>query len=565
MVRQNNKSTPVWAAAYSPGLDVNFVPQPQAVHDLFFTSAAKHEGVICTDFMGKKLTYGHMHTLVKQVAAALQAQGVGKGSRVGLMLPNSPYYIACFYGVLATGATVVNFNPLYTTEQVRHQVEDSGVTHLFTLNLKKLCGKVFPLLEERELPLKKVIVCPLQYILPPVPSLLFRVLKIHEIQFFQNTKKITSFDTFIKKSGAFKPVALNPQQDLALLQYTGGTTGVPKGVMLTHANITANAQQILAWLGAVHPPKAGEISLCILPFFHVFAMQVNLNLCIARGCTLVLLPRPEMPKILAAIKRTRPSLMAGVPTLFNALSNVKGMGTKHDLSCLRYCISGGAALPAEVRARFMQQTGCVLSEGYGLSETSPVLTCNPLHEGGGKAGSIGVPLPATEIEIRNLDNPAKPVALGERGEVVARGPQIMAGYWQNEAETQAVLKNGWLHTGDVGYMDADGFVFITDRLKEMINTNGYKVYPRMIEEVMYRHPAVLEVAAVGVPHPQKGEAPKVFVALKNGTQATTEELMAYAHENLNPFERPVAIEIRDALPKTLIGKISKKDLLTEQV
>jgi long-chain acyl-CoA synthetase len=347
---------------------------------------------------------------------------------------------------------------------------------------------------------------------------------------------------------------------LAAISYTGGTTGTPKGAMLTHANLSANVEQVVSWAGALDFGK--ERVMAILPFFHVFAMTVVMNFGVSRASEIILVPKFELNETLKLINSVKPTLMPGVPTLFNAILNHRKIKS-YDLSALKFCMSGGAALPVEVKRGFEAITGCKLVEGYGLSETSPVATVNP-PAGPFKDGSIGMPLPGTLISIRSLDDSTKELGLNEDGEICIAGPQVMPGYWQKPEETREVFVGEFFKTGDIGHMDEDGFVYIVDRLKDMINCSGFKVYPRRVEEALYEHEAVEEVIVIGIPNKHRGEAPKAFVKLHEGKQATPQQLMEHLRPKLSKIEMPEEIELRQSLPKTMIGKLSKKELKAEE-
>jgi long-chain acyl-CoA synthetase len=355
-------------------------------------------------------------------------------------------------------------------------------------------------------------------------------------------------------------VPVDPRRDIAVLQYTGGTTGLPKGAMLSHYNLVANALQCLSWFPDSEPGR--ERVLAVLPFFHVFAMTVALNLSIATGAEITLMPQLDIKSLLAAIRRKRPTTMPGVPTLFTALYS-HADAPNFDLSSLKSCISGGAPLPAEVKARFEALAKSTVVEGYGLSETSPVACCNPLR-GVNKTGSVGLPMPGTTIEILSLDDPATVLPQGERGEIAISGPQVMQGYWHNPEATQAVLAAGRLRTGDVGYLDGDGYLFIVDRIKDIIIASGYKIYPRNVEDAIYRHPKVAECIVLGVKDPYRGETVKAYVVPIPGARLDAAELLAFLADKLSPIEMPKQFEFRQSLPKTLIGKPSKKALLEEE-
>ena len=551
---------PPWAAIYPDGLDWRLAPVLEPVQGLLEDAVRAWPERPCLEFLGRRYTYAEVGDLASRVAKGLQHLGLRKGDRVGLCLPNSPFFVASYFGALKAGATVVNFNPLYTEDEIREQITDSGVTVMVTLDLKALYPKVAPAL--RTTGLRTVVVCSLSDALPPARGWLFQVFKRGEIAPVPQNLMNVPFDLLTANGDDPEPVEIDPATDVAVLQYTGGTTGRPKGAMLTHAALRTNAEQVRRWLATVSDGEAPERILAVLPFFHVFAMTAVMNLGLATGSELLLKPRFELEALLRAIHLERPTLFPAVPTLYAAINRHPDL-ERYDLTSIRYCVSGGAPLPIEVKRRFEDLTGCVLVEGYGLTEASPVAACNPPWAEN-RAGAIGVPLPGTEIEVRSLDNPAHPVADGEKGEVVVRGPQVMTGYWNRPEETLEVLEGGWLRTGDVGHMDGDGYVFLTDRLKEVILCSGYNVYPRIIEDTLYEHPAVAEAVVIGIQDDYRGEAPKAFVTLREGADAGEEDLLAYAQARLNPIERPVALEIREELPKTLIGKLSKKELMAEE-
>lgn len=516
----------------------------------------------CLDFLGRSYSYTEVGDLVARAARGLQDLGVTKGTRVALFLPNTPYYVVCYFAVMKLGGIVVNVNPLYAEEEVHELLADSGAAFAVTLDLKLLLPKLVSALGRCSL--KKVIVGTMGEILRFPTRQLFAIAKRGELaKVPAGDDRFFRFSKLIDNDGAFTPAEV-VIGDVAVLQYTGGTTGVPKGAMLTHGSISANASQLHRWFIGV---RSGEQRvLAVLPLFHVFAMTVNMHLAIRIAAEIILLPRFEIETLLKTIARKRPTFFPGVPTLFNALLHYPKL-ERYDLSCIENCISGGAGLPLPVRVGFENLTGGRLFEGYGLSEASPVVTCNPIT-GLGKPGSIGLPLPGTEIVIRSLDAPQdgrdQEVPLGEKGEICLKGPQVMAGYWQRPEASAETLRHGWLHTGDVGFMDADGYTYLIDRLKEVIVTGGYKVYPRHIEEAIHRHPAVAEVTVCGVPDSYRGEVPKAFVKLKDGEDLTAEALHAFLADKLSPMEMPRQVEFRDALPKTIIGKLSKKELIAEE-
>ncbi len=511
----------------------------------------------CIDFLGKRYSYAEIGKLVDRAAKGFQDLGVGPGVNVGLLLPNTPYFIICYYAVLKIGGRVVNFNPLYVAEEIERQVRDSETRILVTLDLRILLPKASASLDETGL--ETVIVCPMSDILPFPKNYLFAFARRGEVARMPKDGRHKRFEALIDNAGDCIAAKIKPRTDVAVLQYTGGTTGIPKGAMLTHANIAINARQIALWFP--EQEEGADRILGVLPLFHVFAMTSVMNLGILAAAELVLVPRFDLDQTLNMIDDKRITLMPGVPTIYNAINQHPSL-KRFDLSSMKYCISGGAALPVEVKREFEALTGCKLVEGYGLSETSPVATCNPLKSG--KEGSIGVPFPQTIIEVRDIEEPSRVLPVGEKGEICIRGPQVMAGYWKREDATADVMMDGALRTGDVGYMDEEGYTFLIDRLKDLIICGGYNVYPRMIEEAIYRHEAVAEVTVCGVPDDYRGEAPKAFVKLKEGKSLTAEDLLDFLKDKLSKIEMPEYIEFRDELPKTLIGKLSKKELVEEE-
>ncbi len=530
----------------------------RAVASLLEDSAERFPDRPYLDFLGKKYTYAETMALVNRAAHGFQQMGVGPGTRVGLCLPNSPYFTICYFAILKIGGTVVNYNPLYVERELAYQINDSGTRIMVTLDLKQIYPKVAACLESTCL--ERIVVCTMAGILPPVKSLLFSVLKRSELAPVPDDLQHIGFDKLIANAGTPTRAPISPKTDVAVLQYTGGTTGVPKGAMLTHANITANCEQLRRVVPMLE--DGGGRMLAVLPFFHVFAMTVAQNLATQMGAEIILLPRFEMKQVLKTIHRKRPTLFPGVPTIYTAINNSPEL-RNHDLSSLQVCISGGAPLPVEVKKRFEELTGCALVEGYGLTEAAPVVSCNPVG-GVVKAGSIGLPLEGTQVVIRGLEEPHDPVAQGERGELTVAGPQVMAGYWKRPEESAKTLSGGFLRTGDVGYMDEDGYIFLVDRIKDVIIAGGYNVYPRMIEEALYLHPAVAECICIGIPDEYRGQAPKCFVTLRDGTDATPEELRGFLTDKISRIELPKAIEIRDSLPKTMVGKLSRKELVEEE-
>jgi len=545
-----------WEKSYPEGISWRVDIESKPLPSLLDEAAAAFPDNVCVNFRGRRFKYRDIAELVARAAKGFQALGVHRGINVGLMLPNSPYAVVCYYAVLKAGGTVVNINPLYAVHEVERHVADTNVCILVTLDLKVLYDKVaaLPAADSR---LEKIVVCSLAGVLPFAEKALFTLLKRREVADIPDDERHVPYDRLIDNDGNPEPAAIDPTRDVAVMQLTGGTTGISKAARLTHANLYANAQQLHLWAPGV--AAGAEKVLGVLPLFHAFGMTAVMNLGLRLGAELILLPHFKTVEVLQTIEKQRPTIFIGVPTMFSAINSVPDVAD-HDLSSLTFCISGGASLAGPVRKRFEELTGCVVLEGYGLSETSPVVAVNPI-EGARKPSSVGLPLPATVIDIVSLDEPEKPLPVGEIGEICISGPQVMAGYANRAQENVRVFRGGHFHTGDVGYLDDDGYLFIVDRIKEMINTGGFKVYPRNVEEAVHRHPAVEEVAVCGVPDPHRGEIVKAFVKLRNGHKATSEELAKFLADNLAPFEIPRQFEFRDALPKTLIGKISKKDLV----
>ena len=549
--------------------------EPLAVHDMFFQAAGAMDtdGAelvmgrrVCPDFLdflGRKYSYTEIARAVRQVAKGLQDKGIKKGDRVGLYLPNVPHYVAAYYGAMAAGATVVNFSPLYTVDELAHQVADSGTTILFTVSASALLPTAIKVLNQSGL--RELVVGSIAEALPAIKSVAYRLFKRADIAPIPKDSRITAYADLVANKGDYAVQPCDPVNDIALLQYTGGTTGVPKGAMLSHQNITANARQINAIdprSRANNPDDAGDDRILgVLPFFHVFANATVLNRTVYNGGQIVMLPRFEAKAALAAINRTHVTSLPGVPTMYQALLDCADIA-KTNFASLRACISGGAPLPAELKAKFEARTGAVVIEGYGLTESSGVVSCNP-YVGEGKLGSIGQPVPGTTVKLLDKEDPSKPAPLGEPGELVFAGPQVMRGYWGMPQADDEVFVDGFLRTGDVATIDEDGFIFIVDRLKDMIAVGGFKVFPSQIEDVLYRHPAVKEALVIGIPDAYLGERPKAFVTLNAGADIDGAGLEAWLNPQLGKHERVAAVVVRNSLPKTMIGKLDRKALRAE--
>ena len=549
-----------WLHSYPAGIDWHKNYHAQSLPTMLEKAVARFHNRPCIDFFGFRMTYGALDHEVHKLAKGLQAIGVRKGVKVGLFLPNCPQFVVSYFAILKAGGTVVNYSPLYAEPELLQQVEDSETDIMVTLSLEALFPTIHKVYQESRL--KHLVVGRLDDALPFPKGLLYRIFKRRTMAVVDwKDAHIHDYRTLLKNDGVCRPVTINPEEDVAVLQYTGGTTGVPKGAMLTHANIYINTLQSRDWFPEMNDGQ--EVAAAFLPFFHVFAMTAIMTLSIVTGAEMAMLPKFDIKEALKLIRRRRPTLMAGVPTMYTALLG-DARAKKAGLDRLKICLSGGAPLSQELKKKFEETFGGQLLEGYGLTEASPVVSANPMG-GAGRAGTIGLPLPATKILITNPDNPEQVLAQGEKGEICVEGPQVMASYWQRPEATEDVLQSGRLRTGDIGYMDEEGYTFIIDRSKDLILVGGFNVFPRMIEEAIYQHPAVHEVTVIGIPDDYLGEVPKAFVSLKHPDEnLTPEELQMFLKDKLGKHERPAQIEFRDDLPKTMIGKLSKKELVAEE-
>ena len=548
-----------WEAHYPEGLAWPLDVAPRPLYSLLDDASAAYAERPCLDFLGRKSTYKEIAQLVDRAAKGFQELGVGKGSRVGLFLPNCPYYVICFFAVLKAGGTVVNYNPLYADREIARQIEDSRTAIMVTLNIKGLYPKVAPRLADTCL--KTIVVGSMGGLLPWRERTLFALLRRKEIAEVPYDERHVKFKKLIDNDGRPRPVAIEPESDIAVQQYTGGTTGLPKGAMLSHAALYTNTRQVSVWAVGARPGQEKVVGA--LPLFHVFGMTAVMNVSIASGYEIILLPRFRLDQLLKVIAQERATVMLGVPTMFSAI-NGSQLLDQYDLSSLRFCISGGAPLPLAAQEEFERLTGCMLVEGYGLTEAGPVCTLNPFG-GTRRPGSVGLPLPGTLVEIVSLDEPLRRLPLGQRGEICVSGPQVMAGYAERAEETAETLKGGRLHTGDVGYIDRDGYVYLVDRIKDLILNGGFNVYPRMVEEAILLHPAVAAATVCGVPDRHRGEIVKAYVRLCDGAELDAAGLRAFLRDKLAPFEQPKQIEFRSELPLSWLGKPSRRALVAEEL
>ncbi|MFM9940366.1 MAG: long-chain-fatty-acid--CoA ligase [Hyphomicrobiaceae bacterium] len=554
--------THAWLKHYPEGVNWHQSFPTVPLYNLIDDARQRHGQRPCTNFIGRTMTYAEIGNLTDRAAAGLQKLGVKKGTKVGLFLPNSPTFIIYYFAILKAGGTVVNYNPLYTLEELTFQIKDSETELMITLDLKLLFDKVDALLKAGTLP--RAVVASFPALLPGLKATLFKLLKSKELgrpKASSAADRIIDEATVVANDGKYQTQPIDPVNDIAVLQYTGGTTGTPKGAMLTHANVHINVKQAVAWVPGLEPGK--ERVLGALPFFHVFAMTGVMNFGIATGAEIVIMPRFVLADALSLITKTKPTIMPGVPTMFIAMLGHPKLKS-FDLSSLKFCLSGGAPLLLETKKSFEALTGCKVVEAYGLSEASPAVSINPLN-GPVKELSIGQPIPQTIVSLRDPAEPTKVVAAGDKGEICIKGPQVMKGYWKKPEETaNQFTADGYLRTGDVATMDEEGFIYIVDRIKDLIICSGYNVYPRNIEEAISKHPAVEEVTVIGIKDQYRGEAPKAFIKLRAGQKATADDILKHLEPKLSRIELPAEIEFREALPKTMIGKLSKKELKQEE-
>lgn len=562
-----------WLQFYEKGVPESISIPDLTLSDLFAEAARNYGDKTATNFVlkyllggrytvGGKMTYRQLGEQIDRLATALYQLGVRKGDRIALMLPNSPHYVISFFAAMRLGAIVVNTNPTYTSRELQHQLHDSGAETIILLNI------FWPRLREirSETNVKRVIVAhvfdtlsfPSNFL---VKSAQKKTAEWVDVRAEQDT---FFFQHLLEKYGPTPPRVQTTPDEVALFQYTGGTTGLPKAAMLSHRNLVANAVQIAAWL--VDGKKGGEKMMAAVPFFHVYGMTVAMIYSLYMGAEIIIVPNPRpIENVMNIMQKERATLFPGVPAMYIGIINHPKVN-EYDLRSIKACISGSAPLPMEVQERFGQLTGGRLVEGFGMTESSPVTHCNPVY-GQRKAGSIGVPFPNTDVKIIDLETGADlPFNNESQGELCVRGPQVMKGYWNKPEETAGTIDaEGWLHTGDICKVDEEGYFFIVDRKKDMIIASGFKVLPRDVEEVLYLHPKVMEAVVVGIPNPQRGDdTVKAFIVAKEGENPTPEEIKEFCKLHLAPYKVPREVEFRSELPKTMIGKILRRVLLEEE-
>jgi long-chain acyl-CoA synthetase len=548
-----------WVKFYEPGIPSSLTYPELTLGNVLSQTVAKYPAHTALLFFGKRITYAELDGLVNKFSHSLSGLGVKKGDRVALMLPNIPQMVIAYYGSLRIGAIAVATNPLYLEHELEVQLKDSGAEVLVALDM------FYPTIA-RTIPktnVKKLILCGIKDYLPFPLNLLYPIKAKIEKQWV-SVKRVPPIYDFLSLLSAAQvtPVitAVTPD-DTAILQYTGGTTGTPKGAVLTHRNLVANTVHNRVWLS--RGKEGEERILAVIPFFHVYGMTTAMNLGVLMGAELIILPKFHTKEVLEIINKYRPTIFPGIQAMYLAIGNYKQIH-KYDLTSVKAAISGAGPLMREVQERFEQLTKARIVEGYGLSEASPVTHCNPVF-GRRKLGSIGLPFPDTEAKIVDIETGEKEMPVGETGELVVKGPQVMKGYWNKPEETAHALRGGWLHTGDIARMDEEGYFFIVDRIKDMIKTVGENVYPREVEEVLFTHPKVKDVVVVGLPEEFKGEKIKAYIVLKEGVSATKDEIIQYCREQLSKFKVPKEVEFRDQLPKTLVGKVLRRVLRDEEM
>jgi len=540
-----------WLTKYPSAVPRQITIRQAALWELMQSAAERYQESVATIFYGAKLKYSDLIEGVARTGGFLQAVGVNPSDRVAILMPNVPSFIMAFYGTIFVGGTVVPLNPLLSTNELEFQLIDSGAETLIVA--EALVEKVAPILIRTLV--KRVVVSSISHYVPiylrPVVALKCR--HHSNVAIHIPVYKLEAELRTAPKTKPY-PAKLN---DPAVLLYTGGTTGICKAAILTHFNLVANVDQIRAWLYALQPAR--EVVACVLPFFHSYGMTVGMNLAVDMAAAMVLLPKFDPLETVRAIHKYRVTLLPGVPSMYMAIART-AQRNKIDISSVKVCVSGGAPLIREIYEKFVSVTGAKLVEGYGLTEASPVTHVNPIWDSENRIGSIGLPIPNTDCRIVDLQTGTKDLAPGEEGELIIRGPQIMAGYWNRPQETTQTIRDGWLYTGDIATMDPDGYFRIVDRKKDMIIVGGFNVYPREVEEVIAKHPCVEECAVIGELHPLRGELVKAYIVLRKGAHPEPHEIIAFCRQHLAIYKVPRSIEFVSELPKTAVGKILRREL-----
>ena len=549
-----------WLKHYDEGVKQTLEYPAEPLFYFLEESARKYPDRACTIFKGAEISYKEMNDLTDRIAAAITDLGIKKGDRVGIFMPNTPQFVMVYFGILKAGGVVVATNPLYTPPEIEHQASDAGIELMFVMsNFYKTIKKAQP-----NTKIKKMVVTNLKETLSPLIRVLFTVAKEkkggHRVDledgdiWFQDL--IAKYKPENRKKIEVKP------EDTAIFQYSGGTTGISKGAIAMHKNLVANTMQIMNWMPNL--VEGGEVLLMAIPLFHVYGMVAGMSFALGSGTTMVMVPNArDLKDVLDNIKKYKPTIFPGVPTLYNALNNHPDVVSgKIELSSIKACLSGSAPLMRETKERWEELSGGKLFEGYGLSEAPTATHCNPLI-GENRTGSIGIPMSDVDCKIISLDDGKTSLAIGEIGELILSGPQVMKGYHNMPTETENTLRNGWLYTGDIARMDEEGYFYIVDRKKELIKPGGYQVWPREVEEALSANPKIIEAGVAGIPDPYRGETVKAWIVLKPGETMTLDEVKAWCKERLAAFKVPTHVEFRNELPKTTVGKILRRELVRQ--
>ncbi|WP_291325992.1 long-chain fatty acid--CoA ligase [Desulfovibrio sp. UCD-KL4C] len=549
-----------WLDYYDPevpkNLDFNYYP----LFEYLDKTAEKWPKRKAIEFQNWSITYEKLKNYAEVMAANLRKSGIETGDRVALMLPNTPQMIISYWAILKAGGVVTMTNPLYMETEIVHQLNDSGAKFIITIDM--LWPKLNKLRDK--LPIQKYFITKIS------DTLKFPLKHLYDLKRLRdksapkvpyNNSSVLKWRTLLEGKETYSAPTIRPLEDTALLQYTGGTTGLSKGCKITHANLGSNIQQFHAMLHKLG--REQEIVLGILPYFHIYGLTVCINYSTSLGATMVPFPRYVPLDVLKAMHKLKPTLFPGAPSLYMSLLQQKEL-TRFDIASIKYCVSGSSPMPVEAIKQFNSVFGSTIVEGFGLTEASPVTHLNPL-DGKKKPGSIGVPVPGTDAAIVDMEVGSIPLAPGKMGELIVRGPQVMKGYYNKPDETAGAIRNGWLYTGDIAYMDEEGYFYIVDRKKDMIISSGYNIYPREVDEVLYEHPKIQEAVAVGLPHKTRGEIVKIYIVLKEGQSMDRTEIIAYCREKLAGYKVPRQVEFRKELPKTMVGKVLRRALREEEM
>ncbi|XPV75926.1 MAG: long-chain-fatty-acid--CoA ligase [Desulfovibrio sp.] len=549
-----------WLNRYDPQVTANVDYDIKPLHEFLDATAAKWPKRTAILFQNNRISYEKLQHMTEIFAANLKKAGLNKGDKVAVMLPNTPQAVIAYWGILRAGGVVVMTNPLYMETEIIHQFNDSGARFCICLDL------LWPKLNKLrgDLPIEKFFVTGIAESLAFPLNFLYRVKEwraknIPEVGY--NNKNICKFKTLLKGKDTYTCDIVDPEEDLALLQYTGGTTGIAKGCMITHRNLACNMQQCHAMIHTLG--QEAETFIGILPFFHIYGLTVCVNFATLVGATIMPFPRYSPKDVLKAIHKIQPTVFPGAPAVYISLLQQKNV-QKYNLSSIRYCIAGSSPMPVEYIEKYRRITGAKIVEGFGLTEASPVTHITPLN-GVQKPGSIGFPFPDTDAKIVDMDVGGDQLAPHKRGELCIRGPQVMKGYYNRADETADVLRNGWLYTGDIGYMDEEGYFYIVDRKKDLIISSGYNIYPREVDEVLFEHPAIKEAVTVGIPHKSRGEIIKVYIVLEPNQELSKSDVISYCREKLANYKIPRQVEFREDLPKTMVGKVLRRALREEEM